>query len=223
MCSLSIEVVLWDWNGTLLDDGAFGLQIINGLLEERGMRIPSKEEHGQLFDFPVIRYYERLGFDFTKEPFEVVSQQFIDAYYAGVESCPLRPGSRAVLDSLREAGYRQTILSASKQEHLEGLIAHFGLEEYFEELLGIDSVHAPGKTARGCGWIEKTGIDPQKVVLIGDTLHDAEVADRMGIHGLLLDGGHHPATRLREAGKPILSDIRELPEMLSCGLKILSA
>ena len=214
MSSFSIDVVLWDWNGTLLDDGEFGRDIIDGLLGARGMPVPTREEHAHLFDFPVIRYYERLGFDFEKEPFEEISQQFIDAYYARVETCSLKQSSREILEYLRSAGYRQSILSASKQDHLEGLVAYYGLEHYFEELLGIDSVHAPGKSARGHEWIVERNLDPGKVVLIGDTVHDAEVADKMGIHSILVEGGHHPREKLARTGKPVLQDITRVPEAL---------
>jgi len=200
MRSLDIDVVLWDWNGTLLDDGSLGLQIINSMLERRGMPVRTAEEHGRLFDFPVIRYYERLGFDFSREPFEVVSQEFVDAYLAGVAGCSLRPQAEAHLQALARAGFRQSVLSASRQDYLEQQVRHFGLDGYFDELLGIDSVHAPGKSARGCAWIRERHLDPERILLIGDTVHDAEVAREMGIHCWLVSGGHHPRERLESTG-----------------------
>jgi phosphoglycolate phosphatase len=208
-------VILWDWNGTLLDDGSFGIGIINAMLERRGYLPRSRDEHGQLFDFPVRLYYERLGFDFEKEPFEVVSQEFVDQYLAGARGCPLRVGARETLACLREAGYRQSVLSASRQDYLEGFIAHFGLGEFFEELLGIDSVHAPGKVARGREWIRESGLDPARVLLIGDTMHDAQVAREMGIDCWLLEDGHHPRARLEQTGCPCLKDLAAVRESLT--------
>jgi phosphoglycolate phosphatase len=214
MQNLAYDVILWDWNGTLLDDGRFGLDIINGMLRRRGMREPTREEHGRLFDFPVIRYYERLGFDFEAEPFETISQEFVDAYFAGVRTCGLREGTQSTLTLLREAGYRQSILSASRQDYLEELIRHYKLEWFFEELLGIDSVHAPGKTGRGVDWIRESGINPERVLLIGDTMHDAEVATGMGIDCWLIEGGHHPLARLAETGRPCVAGFGEIRERL---------
>lgn len=205
--SLAYEMVLWDWNGTLLDDAEFGTAIINGMLRRRGLAERTREEHARLFDFPVIRYYERIGFDFASEPFETLSHEFIDAYYASVKGCPLQPGSREVLSALHRAGYRQGVLSASRQDHLEDQVGHYGLRELFEVLLGIDSVHAPGKTGRGCEWMNASGHDPSRVVLIGDTAHDAEVAAAMGIECWLVDGGHHPAERLRGTGCRCFGDL----------------
>ena len=210
MQPLSYEVILWDWNGTLLSDSEFCSTIINGMLRRRGLAERSLEEHARLFDFPVIVYYERVGFDLDKEPFEVTSQEFIDAYYSGVEKCPLKQACDVVLNSLKAAGYRQLILSASHQDHLEKQVTHYGLMEYFEELLGIDTVHAPGKTGRGHEWIVESGIEPARVLLIGDTVHDSEVAEKMGIDCWLVLGGHHPLERLTETGRRIFNDITEV-------------
>ena len=210
-----IEVILWDWNGTLLDDGWYGLSVINGMLRKRGLREPTPEEHGKLFDFPVQRYYERLGFDFSREPFEVISTEFVDTYYSGVNACSLREGTVETLESIRETGLRQCILSACRQDHLERFIQHYNLEKYFDELLGIDSIHAPGKTGRGCEWIRESGLDPARVLLIGDTMHDAEVAAEMGIECWLIEGGHHPRHRLEETGRPCVSNLPEVLQALT--------
>lgn len=218
------DVILWDWNGTLLDDGAYGLGIINGMLRRRGMREPGVEEHGRLFDFPVIRYYERLGFDFEKEPFETVSQEFVDAYLAGVTKCRLREAAVETLSALRAAGYRQSVLSASRQDHLERLVAHYGLLKYFDELLGIDSVHAPGKAGRGSEWVRDCAVDPARVLLIGDTVHDSEVATEMGIQCWLVAGGHHPPERLEATGRRCFPDLQGVRDgLLATDRKVVSA
>ncbi|MGC9451398.1 MAG: HAD family hydrolase [Oceanipulchritudo sp.] len=209
------EAVLWDWNGTLLEDSEYGLDIINRMLERRGLPVPSRAEHGRLFDFPVIRYYERLGFDFEKEPFEQLSHEFVADYYRDVHTCSLRRGARGVLEAVRARGCRQLVLSASRQDLLEEMIAHHGLEPYFEALLGIDSVHAPGKGARGCEWIRGGSTDPARVLLIGDTVHDSEVAEEMGIDCWLVHGGHHAPDRLEATGRRCFRDLAELGGILA--------
>ncbi|HSH09592.1 MAG TPA: HAD family hydrolase, partial [Oceanipulchritudo sp.] len=192
MESMPYDVILWDWNGTLLDDAEFGVRIVNGLLRSRGLPERSREDHGRLFDFPVIRYYERLGFDFGKEPFEDISHDFVASYYGSVHECPLHEGTRQILQSFQRAGYRQVILSATRQDLLENILKVHGLDPFFESILGIDSVHAPGKSGRGCDWIRESGVDPARVLLIGDTMHDAEVAEKMGTDCWLINSGHHP-------------------------------
>ena len=210
MAQLAYALILWDWNGTLLDDADFGVSIVNGLLRSRGLPERSREEHARLFDFPVIRYYERLGFDFNREPFEEISHDFVKSYYGSVQQCPLHGGAREVLSALQEAGFRQAVLSATRQDLLEEMITLQGLKPYFECLLGIDSVHAPGKAGRGCDWLAETGMEPARVLLVGDTMHDAEVARKMGIDCWLVTAGHHPEARLAEAGLPLFADLESV-------------
>lgn len=210
----TIDTLLWDWNGTLLDDGDYGVAIINAMLRRRGMPERARADHARIFDFPVRVYYERLGFDFEKEPFEVLSHEFVKTYYAGVYDCPLRPGAEALLGYCRAHGFRQSVLSATHESYLTELVHRTGVRSFFEALLGIESVHAPGKTERGMRWLEESGIDPANVLLIGDTAHDAEVAEAMGIHCWLLEGGHYDAERLQATGKPVFGGLEAIGEAL---------
>ncbi len=213
--SLGYDVILWDWNGTLLDDADYGMRIINDMLVARGKPARTRDDYARLFDFPVIRFYERVGFNFEEEPFEVTSSEFIERYYDAVYECPLQRGCLELLDHLRQGGIRQLVLSASRQDHLEQLVNHFGLQGYFEALLGIDTIHATGKVQRGVDWIRQSGLDASRVLLIGDTVHDAEVADQMGIDCWLVFGGHNPEDRLRRTGKPCFHDLLGVHDEIS--------
>jgi phosphoglycolate phosphatase len=72
--------IIWDWNGTLFDDAWLCIEIINAMLVRRGLTRLTPEEYEQIFDFPVRDYYSRIGFDFQVEPFEKLSDEFIDRY-----------------------------------------------------------------------------------------------------------------------------------------------
>ena len=62
--------VIWDWNGTLLDDAPVCVAAINDMLRERSLPQLSAERYQEIFCFPVSEYYRKAGFDFSKEPFE---------------------------------------------------------------------------------------------------------------------------------------------------------
>ena len=80
---MNYDTIVWDWNGTLFDDVAVCIDVMNGLLAEQGLpSIPDAETYRSLFCFPVIRYYERLGFDFSKTPFEALARDYVAGYAA---------------------------------------------------------------------------------------------------------------------------------------------
>ena len=105
--------VIWDWNGTLLDDVDLVVDIMNGLLAPRGLRPLDVPRYHEVFTFPVRDYYERLGFDFAREPFEELAIEFITGYSARWPEADLRSGARRGIDELARRGLGQSVLSAT--------------------------------------------------------------------------------------------------------------
>ena len=114
-----LTTVVWDWNGTLLDDVQVSYRTVNRVLAQNGYApIPDLETYRAKFCFPIIQYYRNVGFDFERTPFETVAQEYMDLYHPAAEGCALQEGAEAALGALREAGLRQVLLSASLQAHL---------------------------------------------------------------------------------------------------------
>ena len=112
----------------------------------------------------------------------------------------LTPGVVSVLSGLKEMGVRQYILSALQENLLEDMLERFGIRDYFEGVCGSDNIYADGKIARGERMLDVYPIEPRETLMVGDTLHDAEVAEALGFNIRLYAGGHNSAERLREKG-----------------------
>lgn len=207
----SYRHVIWDWNGTLFNDVGLCADIMNSLLAPRGLPPLTIERYRAVFDFPVIEYYRTLGFDFEKDPFEVVGTEFIERYEVRKHEAALYPGARGVLRTLRDAGRSQSVLSAYRKDTLARLVDHFGLTPFFAALVGLDDHYAAGKLDQGVRLIRGLDTDPAHVILVGDTQHDHEVARAMGIDCVLVDGGHQARERLTACGVPVLDRIEEVP------------
>lgn len=200
------EYILWDFNGTILDDVQTGIDSVNFLLSNRGLpEIPSKEVYRSVFGFPIRDYYGRLGFDFSKEPYETVAVEWVEQYLMRVKEAPLCPGVLDALIFFQENGIPQSILSATKLEMLEGQLQDLGIRGYFDEVMGLDNIYATSKEILALSW-RKRHSDVQ-AVMIGDTIHDFEVAQAMGIDCVLISGGHQPVGVLESCGCPVLSNL----------------
>lgn len=202
--------VIWDWNGTLVDDVALCVRVLNELLAEHQLPALDLDRYRAHFDFPVIHFYRHLGFDTAGESFESISTRFIELYHRYADSCGLYPQVPEVLQMLADSGLGQSILSASHQEHLEAAVEHYGVRGFFSGLYGIDTIHAPGKRERGREALRHLGLPPEDVLLIGDTLHDAAVAQDLGIDCVLVTCGHHGQERLLASRAPLLGCPGEL-------------
>ena len=206
--------ILWDWNGTLIDDTWLSLAINNDLLTNRGLPAINTEQYRQMFDFPIRSYYTRLGFDLEAEPFELIAEEFINQYEARRFECNLQKNAREVLDLFSAMGKCQNILSATHIASLKPFVAHYRLMPYFTQILGLDNHYAASKIQAGLDWMKKTAAKPKETLLIGDTIHDYEVAKALGADSLIIAGGHQDEKRLRHTGATVLPSLHQLKEAL---------
>ena len=214
--SAHYKPAIWDWNGTLLDDTWLCVEVLNGLLAKRGREPLSEEDCRLNFGFPVIHFYEYLGFDVDVDSFDKISKEFIGDYEdRWLGECTLHPEASSILSQLTSMGMSHSVLSAAKQEALETGIGYFGIRDHFLSLVGTDNIYARGKVDQGRRWIEQLQWDPREIVLIGDTLHDFEVAEAIGTDCILMAHGHHCPTRLSQTGAPVVPSLQKLLDHLA--------
>lgn len=202
--------VIWDWNGTLFNDTSLCLNIINGILTKNNLKRLSLEDYRLIFTFPVKDYYAKAGLDFSKYSFEVLGKEWMDEYEMRKSECHLFEGVKEVLKHLAIEKIGQSILSAYSHHTLVTIVKYYGLSEFFKHISGLDHIYATSKLDIGKDLIKKINIPAEEIVLIGDTMHDYEVAKELGIKSILIANGHQSKTRLLECGVPVLNDIREL-------------
>ncbi len=201
--------IIWDWNGTLLDDAWLCVDILNTLLEKYGKDSVTLEAYMNEFDFPVQKYYESLGFDFTKESFAQVAADYISIYDKRRFECELTRGAVEALNHFSKKNVTQSILSAYQQSMLEEIVGHFGLTPFFAHLAGLNDYYAAGKINSGKLLIEKLDFPQGDILLIGDTLHDYEVAAELGIDCVLIEG-HNCCEKLKKANVPVYKSLMEI-------------
>jgi len=204
------NTIIWDWNGTLINDRWLALKVMNGLLSKRDLPGLSTQKYLEIFDFPVKDYYATAGFNFETEPFEIVGSEFIKLYNNQIHECQMHEYAKTTLAHLKSKNLKQFVLSARNQSELEKEFKHYNIEQYFESFSGLSDDYANGKTKLGLQLIKQHKIDKNETVLIGDTVHDFEVAEALGIDCILVEGGHHSAERLKQCNTPVIQDLSQL-------------
>lgn len=209
---MTAPVIIWDWNGTLLNDLGLCVSSINVLLEQRKLPVLNSRKYKEVFSFPVQDYYKTIGFDFDREDFEVPAMEFINLYEDGVENCTLQNGTLEILNFLKKKGIRQFVLSAMHQEMLEKTLKHNGIFHFFEGVAGLGDHFAVSKMERGRQLIHRFNIERENAWMIGDTVHDYEVAQELEIHCILVADGHQSLERLKNTGAMVVNNLFELKE-----------
>jgi phosphoglycolate phosphatase len=202
--------IIWDYNGTLLNDVDLSVSVMNAMLSERNLPKITTKKYKKIFDFPVVDYYAELGFDFASEPFDVVGLEFIRNYDNRRNELKLQNSALEILDFFQKQNIIQSILSARNQKQLEEELLHFEIEKYFSHVSGLSDDYAGGKTENGKILLEKIGIEKSKTVLIGDTLHDFETAQIIGTDCILIADGHNNYKKLQKTGTSVLRKLEDL-------------
>lgn len=206
-------MVFWDWNGTMIADVPYVVKMNNLIFAAHGYPETTAEAYRSRFRFPVKDYY--LEFGVAEEDFPIIAREWNELYVAGFDEVPLAPHVVETVKRFQQAGFRQVILSASQIDQLKEQVSRFPeLDGVFEEILGIDNVYASGKVQIAKDYLARSGIDPSDAVFIGDTSHDAEVAEAIGVKCLLISGGHQVDEVLVKTGATVLSSLMEAADML---------
>ena len=208
--------VVWDWNGTLLDDLHCCVEVANTLLGEFGLPLlDGVAAYQSKFRFPIIAYYDELGFDISATGnFDAAARRYLELYSAEASGCGLHADAREVLQQLHAAGLHQVVISASEQANLRAQLAPFALEDWLDGTHGIQDIYAASKEALARQWVAEADVDPAEVVFVGDSEHDYEIATALGAGCVLFSGGHHARAHLATLGVPVVDKLSQVPALV---------
>ncbi len=191
------KYIFWDFNGTILDDRRLCFDILNEMLEENGRKKVTLKDYLMIFDFPVKNYYAKV-YDLNETPFNVLSNRFIELYQPRSMNEKLHLGVIDTIFYYKSMGVKNILLSASEKDNLKEQVGHFGISHYFDDILGTQNSHGESKLEVAKKYVKSKKIKGSDAVIIGDTLHDAEVGEALGFDIILYTKGHQHKSRLKE-------------------------
>ncbi|MFJ6832236.1 HAD family hydrolase [Streptomyces sp. NPDC091209] len=206
--------IVWDWNGTLFHDNDAIIGATNAAFAELGLEPITLERYRSLYCVPVPRFYERLMGRLPTDAEWLIMDETFHRYYAEHRTaCELTAGVPALLAGWGAAGRSQSLLSMYGHEDLVPLVRGFGIEPHFVRVDGRTGPSGGSKAehmVRHLGAI--TGVEPARVVVIGDAVDDALAARHVGAGAVLYTGGSHSRASLEEAGVPVVDSLEEAVE-----------
>ena len=195
------KCIIWDWNGTLLNDVELNIGIVNTLLAERGVPgIESVDYYKREFTFPVIDFYRKVGFDLENEDFSLIARSYARLFNEGYPHADIFSDAEETLRIVKHSGRQQLIISATEQGYLLKQVDYFELSHYFTDILGVSDVLGSSKIERAKKWIKENEIDPSQVLFIGDTVHDYDTSEAIGCDCVLVSRGHNNREKLEKTG-----------------------
>ncbi len=199
--------IIWDWNGTLLNDISASLASVNDMLAMRGRPSIGVDYYRECIGVPIIKFYEKV-FDLENEDYSDIIKQYNNGYLSRLDSCSLTENALEVVDYFASKGVKQAIVSSSNNEQLCANVKKYGIFDRFEAVLGASDYYAGSKIERAVEYLKKSG--EFCALVVGDLEHDAEMAAELGADCALITSGHENRERLYSANARVISDLREL-------------
>lgn len=193
--------LIWDWNGTLLDDLSLVVDATNTAFASVGGRAVDSDEHRRVFRRPVAEFYaEILQRAVDEEEFGRLDRIFHDAYRVGLTTISLAADAK---EAIRSWPGTQSLLSMWFHEELVPALETYGLAGMFTRVDGLRTeVGGDRKAGHLARHLAELGISGADAVLIGDSLDDGSAADSVGAASVLYTGGFTHPHRLRASGRP---------------------
>jgi len=209
MNKTAVDLVIWDWNGTLHDDARASWKSVNDMLARRDMPLITFEQYSSYIETPIIGFYRHI-FDLEKITFDQIAVEFHQGFDLHMKDYGLMPGAKDVLRRLHKAGVKQAIVSSSEKNKLMDYAGRYDILHYFDAVLGADDLEAGSKVERARAYLERIGAAPERTLVVGDLLHDAEMAQAIGARCLLVAKGHQIRAHLEPGGVPVADDISQV-------------
>jgi phosphoglycolate phosphatase-like HAD superfamily hydrolase len=209
-----VSHVVWDWNGTLLDDVGAVLEATTVAFRQAGIQVEvTGDVYRRSFTRPIRLFYERL-LERPIGPDEWVrlDHAFHVEYQRREDRCTLAAGAREVLDRIRERGWTQSVCSMLPEEFLLPAVERQGIAGHFVRIDGLRGAERGGaKLQNLVAHLGHLGVAAERTVMVGDTVDDALAARGAGIACILLDSGTglHDRETIRAAGVPVAATVPE--------------
>ncbi|SHF39268.1 HAD family hydrolase [Streptoalloteichus hindustanus] len=203
--------VVWDWNGTLLDDNHAVLEGVNAVCRSYGREPLTLDQWREMFSRPLLACYERvLDRSLTLEEWADLDRRYHDTYRGLLSTCGLAAGVPDHLHAWSAAGGTQSLLSMWFHDELVPLITEMGLAELFARVDGLRvDVGGGSKAEHLVEHLDALRLDPADVVLIGDVADDAHAAQQAGASCVLVSTGMMSRSALEATGAPVADSVAE--------------
>jgi phosphoglycolate phosphatase len=206
---VEISHIIWDWNGTLLNDAQYSWRVFNTISVRRGLPEVTFDRYQELYMHPVEKMYENAGFDFSKEPFSVVTQEWHDLYVEKAYELTLFGDANQAIEYAKRLNISQHIVSALPHSVLEAGVKRQEVYHHFSTVCGLDDLHGRSKVENARELANQLEVTPTSILVIGDSSHDAEVARALGARCVLVTSGYEDSGRLSKNGYPLATGAYE--------------
>ena len=206
-------MVIFDWDGTLCDSTHHIVASVQTASREMGLPVPSDEAAANIIGLGLPEGMARLFPEVPEERRIELAQTYSRHYVANESDTPeLFPGALETLHQLRDRGLELAIATGKSRRGLNRILAKMDLTGFFEATRCADETRSKPHPLMIHEIMEERDVQAERVVMVGDTEYDLEMAVNAGVASVGVSFGVHSVERL-QAHRPV-AIVDELPQLL---------
>lgn len=196
-----IQLVTWDWNGTLLADTEACMDADNHVIETFGGKPLPRNEYSRVFDFPTLEFNCNQGAD----KYAMIENDFAGVFHKYYEQraskCRTRRGAREVLSWVHRKSIDSVILSNHLKSEIIQQLQRLNIEEYFSEVLANEDKKSNAignnKIQKIHDYLSNGNYNPSQTVIVGDSPEDIGIGKELGMRTVGITDGYFSTSRLK--------------------------
>ncbi len=204
--------IVWDYNGTVLDDARLSVFAVNKMLQKRALLPTDFESYIETVALPLESYYASIGI--TDADMQRLSDEFRAFCEQNAGMCSIFPDFRETAEYFRMHGIRSILMSSLHEDYLFEEIKKYEIDDCFDEVYGLSDKSVGSKTEIAKKFIKSSGAQPENLLFVGDLINDARLAKELGARCVLIPRGHNSRRRCENEGVVVLDSIEKLKEYI---------
>ena len=213
---MSYELVIFDWDGTLMDSTAVIASALQSACRDVGIAVPSDRDARFVIGLGVADTLRHVAPDLDPEGQKRLGERYRHHFLANEHEAPLYAGVREMLADLHARGRRLAVATGKARRGLDRALDATGLRAWFEATRCADEGFAKPHPDMLLMLMDITGVEPRRAVMVGDTTHDLELAANAGVDAISVSyGAHDEALLATRPAKARVSTVDELHRWLA--------
>lgn len=209
------ELIVFDWDGTLMDSAAAIVRSIQAACRDLDLVPPSDSQARHVIGLGLVDAMRQAVPNLPAERYPEMAARYRHHYLAGDHELELFAGIREIVGELRESGRILAIATGKSRVGLDRALGHCGLGPMFHASRCADECFSKPHPQMLAELMAEFAVEPERTLMIGDTSHDLLMATNAGVDGLAVTYGAHGHEHLQEY-RPVacLHSVPELAEWL---------
>jgi phosphoglycolate phosphatase len=187
------ELLIFDWDGTLMDSAGVIVDSIQRACEDIGLPAPSERASRQIIGLGLMQALQTLLPDLPAEDYPRLVERYRHHYLGRDAQLPLFAGVADGIRALSDSGFTLAVATGKSRVGLERALEASGLGAWFVATRCADQTHSKPHPAMVLELIDELDADPDRTLVIGDTSHDLLMAANAGVASLGVTYGAHEA------------------------------